>query len=384
MPHEQGRRTQLSPAATHHLELKRRVLKAHPELRQLYGPQPAQVVVLLLLLVARWTLAWALGESPIWLIGLLACTVGCWLVHAAGTYAHESAHRLICASDAGAFLVDLLVEIAMTSFGKVVAYQYRHVNFHHRFLNEYDCDSEMRDACAHGAVVSAEDVSWLGSRALQLLEAALAALPLGGLVAQDVAEWLRAALFTPALSASDAVRKARFALPPPVAAKQRLFVLVSVCCYAASFRLLGWRSTLFALWSLSVKASRFDVVGWGQDAAEHNADADSCPTNSTYGLWNLLFCNTGYHAEHHSFPNVASCYLPRITAAAPWAFLPNENHAPYPALWLRWARAGFRSFRLSAEQEAVVRGGRCSARSARPADPAPGREREPEKRLKAD
>ena len=175
----------------------------------------------------------------------------------------------------------------------------------------------------------------------------------------QVVESLRSRLLANTVAPSDPVRRERFALPPRVLRKQNAFACLSVCVYALSFWTLGWRSTLFALWSLSVKASRFDVIGWGQDAAEHDPSSVEHPTFSTYGVWNLLFCNTGYHNEHHTFPAVAGCNLPRITAADPGTFLPDTNPHSYAALWGRWAAAGFRSFRLTAEQLRLARGGRC-------------------------
>jgi len=65
--------------------------------------------------------------------------------------------------------------------------------------------------------------------------------------------------------------------------------------------------------------------------AEHNADDTERPTNSTYTMWNVLFCNTGYHAEHHTFPNVPGCHLPRVTAAAPEVAVqfPSAIHPPH-------------------------------------------------------
>ena len=93
---------------------------------------------------------------------------------------------------------------------------------------------------------------------------------------------------------------------------------------------------LFALWSLSVKASRFDVIGWGQDMAEHNAHDDSQPTNTTHTLWNWLFCNTGYHVEHHSFPTVPGCNLPQLSRIAPEEFGSCTGTRSYPELWVRW------------------------------------------------
>ena len=62
-------------------------------------PPLLQLLVVVLLLAVRWGLAYALRDASLLLIGLLACTVGCWTVHAGGTYAHESAHRLIVRSE---------------------------------------------------------------------------------------------------------------------------------------------------------------------------------------------------------------------------------------------------------------------------------------------
>ena len=53
------------------------------------------------------------------------------------------------------------------------------------------------------------------------------------------------------------------------------------------------------------------------------------PTPTPHHRWNWVFCNTGYHNEHHTFPNVPGCYLPRITAAAPQPFLACENRTSW-------------------------------------------------------
>ena len=159
----------------HHYAFRNRILAAHPQLRRLYGAEPRQLLMVVLLLTARWGLAWALADAPLLLIGALACTVGCWLVHGLGTYAHEQAHRLIVAREPAASAVDLLIECGMTSFGKMVAYQYRHVNFHHRYLGDYEWDSEVRDLCAHVVVVEAADRAALASRALGCARSAAAA-----------------------------------------------------------------------------------------------------------------------------------------------------------------------------------------------------------------
>lgn len=144
-----------------HHEQRARVLASHPEVRKLFGSEPLQLFGVLGLLTLRWGVAWAVSyfESPVWLIGVLSCTVGCWLVHGAGTYIHEQGHRLIVSREPLATAVDVLLEMGATTFGISVSYQYKHVNFHHVYLGDYEWDSEMRDLCAHVSVLTAEQRS---------------------------------------------------------------------------------------------------------------------------------------------------------------------------------------------------------------------------------
>eukprot|EP00310_Coccolithus_braarudii_P018694 CAMPEP_0183357496 /NCGR_PEP_ID=MMETSP0164_2-20130417/46459_1 /TAXON_ID=221442 /ORGANISM="Coccolithus pelagicus ssp braarudi, Strain PLY182g" /LENGTH=329 /DNA_ID=CAMNT_0025531123 /DNA_START=35 /DNA_END=1021 /DNA_ORIENTATION=- len=316
-----------------HHDQRRRVLNAHPEMRRLFGAEPLQVLAVLALTTARWALVFALRESPVWKIGLLACTMGCWTVHGLGTYAHEQAHRLVASAEPWATVVDVIIEVGMTSFGKAVGYQYRHVNFHHVYLGDYEWDPEMRDLCAHVSILSTEHHAWLVARGLVLLEGCLAVLlPGGGLFSQDIVEALRAKLL-PGVEVHDKLRSPRFSLPPRLQRKQDAFAILSIVCYAVVMWFWGWRASLFALWSLAVKASRFDVIGWGQDMAEHNSHDDSKPTNSTLTFWNWIFANTGYHTEHHSFPQVPGCYLPQLTRAAPDEFEQRGASPLWPLLW---------------------------------------------------
>ena len=76
------------------------------------------------------------SDASLLTIVAASCTVGCWLVHALGTYVHEQGHRLIVQREPWATVVDVVIEMGITSFGTGTAYQYRHVNFHHRYLGD--------------------------------------------------------------------------------------------------------------------------------------------------------------------------------------------------------------------------------------------------------
>ena len=80
-----SRKRQLSEHNKQHQRMRAQILAAHPEIRQLYGAQPLQLIAVVLLFCARWGLAWLLRDASLLIIGLLASSVGVWIVHAAGT-----------------------------------------------------------------------------------------------------------------------------------------------------------------------------------------------------------------------------------------------------------------------------------------------------------
>ena len=102
----------------------------------------------------------------------------------------------------------------------------------------------------------------------------------------------------------------------------------------------------------SLYASRWNIALHGQSIAEHyriglGPDAgETDPTNSTYFLAeNILGFNTGYHDEHHTFPNVPWYHLPKLTKAGPEVFN-NINTRRYWSCWFEWAVNGFETSRF--------------------------------------
>ena len=77
----------------------------------------------------------------------------------------------------------------------------------------------------------------------------------------------------------------------------------------------------------------------GQSIAEHNIYQDG-KTYSTYRWTNILFFNTGYHDEHHTFASVPWIYLPKVKKTAPEYFT-NTNPYSYIEIWWIWAKSLF-------------------------------------------
>jgi sphingolipid delta-4 desaturase len=86
-------------------------------------------------------------------------------------------------------------------------------------------------------------------------------------------------------------------------------------------------------------ASNWGITFRGQSIAEHHIYHQG-KTYSTYSWTNILFFNTGYHDEHHTFPQVSWIHLPKIKRLAPEYFT-NDNPYSYLQWWWRWAKSIF-------------------------------------------
>jgi len=117
------------------------------------------------------------------------------------------------------------------------------------------------------------------------------------------------------------------------------------------FLLLGPWALLYHLWALSLFLGKCGIWNLGQSLSEHAGSDDVNPTRSYYGWLNVLLFNTGYHNEHHTFPNVAWTRLPKLRKRAPQVFS-SETTKGYFGYWLDHVRGDFtasRSLEIHAE-----------------------------------
>ena len=123
-------------------------------------------------------------------------------------------------------------------------------------------------------------------------------------------------------------------------AERRLFIAVSITVNVFLFAAFGFLGWLYHIWSLSLFLGKCGVTNLGQSLAEHSGDDPVTPTRSTYSWLNLILFNTGYHHEHHTFPNVAWTRLPRLKAAAPEVFGAGTEKS-YFGFWWEHVRDDF-------------------------------------------
>jgi sphingolipid delta-4 desaturase len=136
-----------------------------------------------------------------------------------------------------------------------------------------------------------------------------------------------------------------------------LFIAVSLFANLMLFWFFGFWGWLYHNWSLSLFLGKFGVTNLGQSLSEHEGDDEVNPTYSDYRFTNWLLFNTGYHNEHHTFPNVPWTRLPKLKHLAPDVFN-RENPRSYFSLWWRHVRQDFSPSRRNAMMKADL-GERC-------------------------
>jgi len=72
----------------------------------------------------------------------------------------------------------------------------------------------------------------------------------------------------------------------------------------------------------------------GHFIAEHYVFVEGFETYSYYGILNLFTFNVGYHNEHHDFPNIPWTKLPQLKAIAPEFYDVLPQHTSW--VWVMW------------------------------------------------
>lgn len=331
-----SRRDGISPQSRRHLQMRKDALAAHPQLRALAGPDWRTVLALPVLLGLHWSVAAAVSQSNLLVVFLAAFLVGQFVIHAAGALVHETAHRLIFRGERAKLAFDLGLETILGSFAKQLTYQHEHLSSHHPYIGDYERDYEHEDLCAFKAREMLIEGRPRLQRVLTIATLVVHLLPFGFIISDEIFPRLYQRLT--GRVAKDRQRHIQ-ATSAPVWQK-RLFIGWSLAVNALLFWMFGFYGWLYHNWALSIFLGKCGISNLGQSLSEHPGDNDQVPTRSTYGWINRFLFNTGYHNEHHTFPNVAWSRLPRLTAEAPEVFNSRAERS-YLGYWWAHVRGDF-------------------------------------------
>ena len=352
------RKLGISVQARRHNDLRRAAIRAHPELKEVAGSDPRTVLALPVILAAHWGMAWALSDAPIWMIFVVAFFWGQMCIHAAGSLVHETAHKLIFRNPRPKLAFDLGLEWILGSYGKQLTYQHEHITSHHPYIGDYERDYEHEDICAFQSRMELRHDNKHIQRLLTGLTLFIHALPLGFLIGDEVLPRLNK--WVSGRPQKDPARHVESSKPPVW--QVRLFIAVSLLSNVTLLLVLGPWALLYHLWALSLFLGKLGIWNLGQSLSEHEGTDDLAPSRSTYSLINLPLFNTGYHNEHHTFPNVAWTRLPLLTRTAPEVFNVRADKS-YFGYWWDHIRDDFTASRKSPLHE-QDNSARCAGREA--------------------
>jgi sphingolipid 4-desaturase/C4-monooxygenase len=325
-----------SPQLRRHIQQRRAILAAHPHAAALAGADRRGAVAAALLLVVHWTVCWWVAQTDVVVVFLVAFLFGQVLIHSAGALLHETAHRLVFRDRRAKLCFDLLLETIMTTFSLQLTYQHEHVSLHHPFLGNYERDYEHEDNCRVLARRAFRHDHPLVEKFMVAGQLLVHLLPLGFFISDRI--------FLPIYESATgrATRDPRRHLgsTEPSTAERALFVAVSAATLIFLLFAFGWLAALYQIWSISLFRGKAGVTNLGQSLSEHPGDDEVNPTRSRYGWINWILFNTGYHHEHHVFPNVAWSRLPKLTAIAPEIF-DRADPLSYFRRWWDHVRSGF-------------------------------------------
>lgn len=285
-----------------HRDRTKAILAAHPEVRELFGPNPGTAIVLIGVVALQTALAAWMGQlgTGRWYVALIvAWCVGAFANHALYVVIHEATHNLILRRGTlnrwAAIVADL-----PNVFPAAMGFRVYHLQ-HHAHQGDYALDADIAnrwEARLVGRSVIGKAVWMLLFPLFQLTRPPR----LRAIRMWSVWNWVNIA------ANASYVAVVWLALGP-----NALVYLVASFFFSVGLHPVGAR--------------------WIQ---EHYTLDPAQETFSYYGPLNAVALNVGYHNEHHDFPGVAWNRLPAIRATAPEFYDSLKSHDSWLRLWLQF------------------------------------------------
>ncbi|CAD5110776.1 DgyrCDS142 [Dimorphilus gyrociliatus] len=131
--------------------------------------------------------------------------------------------------------------------------------------------------------------------------------------------------------------------PKPVTLLEIANTIIQVIFDIIIVYTMGWRSLIYLAFGTFTAMGLHPVAG--HFISEHYMFVKGYETYSYYGRLNWITFNVGYHNEHHDFPSIPGCNLPKLKEMVPeyydnlpchnswckvlWEFIFNPDIGPY-------------------------------------------------------
>jgi len=282
-----------------HRERARRLLRDHPEVKELAGNLPFTFLFVVGIVALQVGVAVLLADQPWWVILAAAWLVGAFADHALWTLIHEATHNMIFRGSAANALASIVANLPIL-FPAAISFRKYHL-LHHAYQGDTELDADLAAPWEARLIGN----TFVGKAFWELFFFAFQALRVQRL---------------PRVSFLDGWYVLNFA--------------VQVAFAGALVLGAGWGALLYVFLS-SAFAIGFHPLGarWIQ---EHYLVAAPQETYSYYGPLNRVAFNVGYHNEHHDAMRVPWLRLPRVRALAPELYEGLVWHRSWTRLWLKF------------------------------------------------
>ncbi len=290
---------QYSNSGEPHKERTKKILKEHPEIRELIGRNTLSFGLIVFIVFFQLGIAFLLSNQPWWLILIAAYFIGAFANHALYVLIHEAAHNLIFKKRVFNLMAGILADLPNV-VPSSVSFRSYHLK-HHSFQGHYDLDADLPS-------------KW---------EAKLIGNTPWGKITWEILFPVFQALRPPRLKEIQFANAWTFINMAVVFGVDALIIVF-----------FGPMAFLYLVFSFFFSIG-FHPLGarWIQ---EHYLVHPPQETYSYYGPLNIVALNVGFHNEHHDFPSIPWNRLPRITKTAPEWYNNLHSHKSWVKLWLKF------------------------------------------------
>jgi sphingolipid delta-4 desaturase len=281
-----------------HSRRRRELLKAHPELRTLFGYDPRSAWTIAALVAVQLSLAALVAwtRPPVWAFVLLAWAIGAVFAHWLAMGIHEASHDLCLRSERQNRWLAILANVPLFA-PTAMAFRRFHLD-HHTYLGVPGKDNDL-PARGEARLIGASP--W--RKALWLCSFLLIAMFGRGFLKRPTRwEWINIAVQVPVV--------------------------------ALQYWLLGPWGLGYLVLSTFFGTGPHPVAGhW---IHEHYLFKPGQETYSYYGILNRVTFNVGYHNEHHDLMGIPGSRLPDVRRIAPEFYEPLESSRSWLAIQWRF------------------------------------------------
>jgi sphingolipid delta-4 desaturase len=269
-------------AVNEHFQRRRDILAAHPEVRQLIAKNPWTAAWVLGLVAAQFVVTVNIGDTPWWVMLLVAYFFGAVANHALYVLMHECTHDTVFEKNTWNRVLGIICDFPL-ALPSAMAFRKYHL-MHHKYLGQYERDPD---------IVMKGEAKLIGTSPLKKM------------------------LWIMLLSISQMLRplKVKLLIGKPIGDGWMIAnMLIQFLADAVLVYAFGWTALVYLLLSTFFALGLHPMGGrWIQ---EHYSVDRKQDTHSYYGPLNKLCFNMGYHVEHHDFANVPWNNLPKLRKVA--------------------------------------------------------------------